>query len=237
MEEQDIHFVKANYLLGVNVLRGKAIMHLYNITDLSQVILEREYELPKHWAGAEMKFAPNMSLTGDCPSPTRALFYANADSRVLLLCAQQPGGAGGKQWLIMNENYFRPTTRGRQFVEWAEWSNYCLVKSLAPFTETRSVQVISNRVLYLESTSNPGKCEQRLGLIEFPVYPDHHNPSKGSWSHVGPRSVLIPVESFKEIPSRITKGVNVESIAATEDNIVLFMVSSLKNLTLTTRLS
>ncbi|KAJ3538943.1 hypothetical protein NMY22_g4953 [Coprinellus aureogranulatus] len=226
MDELDVHFVGMNYLLGTKIYRNKALVHLYNVTNLSKVILEREYELPPHWAQAALSFAPNASLTGDAPSPTRALFYADASTRVLLLSAQQPGEMNGpQQWLIINESYFRPTNRpDRQFVPWAEWNHYCLMKNLPPSPLVRNVQVIGNRVLYLESNLTPGGHARdcRLGLIEFPAYPDAQSGSKGSWFHVGQRSVLIPTESFKEISSRITQGVGIEDIAATEDNIVIF---------------
>ena len=122
MEELDTHFVNINYILGTNTHRGKALLRLYNIADLSKVIIEREYELPPHWPQATLCFAPNASLTGDAPSPARALFYADASTRVLLISAQQPGeGNGPQQWLIINESYFRPTNRpDRQFVPWTE---------------------------------------------------------------------------------------------------------------------
>ena len=227
MEDLDVHFVKSNYLLGAKTYRGKAVVHLYNITNLSKVIIEREYELPPHWAQANLSFAPNASLAGDAPSPARALFYADANARVLLLSAQQPGDANGhKQWLIINESYFRPTSRpDRQFVPWAEWSNYCLMKNLPAFPVVRNVQVIGNRVLYLESNLTPAGRDCKLGLIEFPAYPDRHIPPKGSWFHFGSRSVLIPTEYSKDISSRTTQGVDIDNIAATEDNIVLFSVS------------
>lgn len=230
MEELGVHFVKANYLLGTKTYRGRPVVQLYNITNLSNVIIEREYELPPHWAQAELSFAPNASLTGDAPSPTRALFYADASTRVLLLSAQQPGDrSGNKQWLIINESYFRPTNRpDRQFVPWAEWNHYCLMKNLPASPLIRNVQVIGNRVLYLESNATPGGHARdcRLGLIEFPAYPDLHSGPKGSWFHVGQRSVLIPTESSREIASSITQGVGIDDLAATEDNIVLFSVSA-----------
>jgi hypothetical protein len=223
MEDLDVHFVKSNYLLGAKIYRGKAVVHLYNISNLSKVIIEREYELPPHWAQANLSFAPNASLTGDAPSPARALFYADANVRILLLSAQVNGH---KQWLIINESYFRPTSRpDRQFVPWAEWNNYCLMKNLPAFPVVRNVQVIGNRVLYLESNVTPAGRDCRLGLIEFPAYPERHSPPKGPWFHFGSRSVLFPTESFKDISSR-SQGVELDSIAATEDNIVLFSVST-----------
>ncbi|KAF5338370.1 hypothetical protein D9611_012487 [Ephemerocybe angulata] len=227
-EDQGLYFVKADYLLGAKTYRGRASVHLYNVSNLGNVIIEREYELPRHWAGANMAFAPNVSLTGDTPSPARALFYADANTRITLISAQQPGDANAqRQWLLINESYFRPTSRpDRQFVPWTEWCNYSIMKNVPAFPLIRDVQIVGNRILYLESDALSGgrASENRLGLIEFPAYPDPRNASKcPSWFHIGQRSVLVPTESFKEISSRITQGVGVDSIAATEDNIVLFL--------------
>ncbi|KAF6761681.1 hypothetical protein DFP72DRAFT_1151471 [Ephemerocybe angulata] len=218
-EDQGLYFVKADYLLGAKTYRGRASIHLYNVSNLGNVIIEREYELPRHWAGANMAFAPNVSLTGDTPSPARALFYADANTRITLISAQQPGDANAqRQWLLINESYFRPTSRpDRQFVPWTEWCNYSIMKNVPAFPLIRDVQIVGNRILYLESDALSGgrASENRLGLIEFPAYPDPRNAFE--------RSVLVPTESFKEISSRITQGVGVDSIAATEDNIVLFL--------------
>ncbi|KAF6761715.1 hypothetical protein DFP72DRAFT_629094 [Ephemerocybe angulata] len=38
-----------------------------------------------------------------------------------------------------------------------------------------------------------------------------------------PKSVLVPSEYSKDIPLHITQGVGVDSIAATEDNLVIFL--------------
>jgi hypothetical protein len=227
MEEHDILFVKANYLLGAKVHHGRAVVNLYNVTSLSKIIIEREYELPPHWANAELAFAPNVSLTGDAPSPPHALFYADPDVRVLLLSAKQVNGS--KEWLIINESYFRPTSRpDQQLVLWANWSRYCLMKTLPAYPVTHNAQIIGNRIVFLESEAASGGRvrQQRLRLIEFPAYPDPRNDSRGTnWIHIGQRSVLIPNETIKDISSYSALGAGVDSISATEDNIVLFLVS------------
>lgn len=222
--------MKANYLLGAKVHRGRAVINLYNVTNLSKIIIEREYELPIHWANAELSFAPNVSLTSDAPAPPRALFYTDPNVRVLLICAKQAGEVNGsKQWLIINESYFRPTSRpDKQLVEWADWSRYCLVKNVPAYPVIRNVQIVGNRIVYLETEASSGGRirQQKLGLIEFPAYPDPRNASKGAnWFHIGQRSVLIPNETLKDISSFSALGAGVESISATEDNIVIFLVS------------
>ena len=227
MEDQDVHFVKADYLLGTKISHNKPIVRLYNVADLSRVIIEREYELPMPWSSAQLSFAPNVALTGDAPPPARALFYADPNTRILALSATT---GGTQQWLIARESFFRPTSRpDKQIVPWTEWCNWCLIKNAPALV--RDVQVVGNRIIYLEAQAEAiGRVsQQRIGMIEFPPYPDPRNAPKSPWFHVGPGAgmSMIPTESFKEVSSRVTQGEGISSIAATEDNIVLFLVSAI----------
>ncbi|KAH6915946.1 hypothetical protein BKA70DRAFT_474462 [Coprinopsis sp. MPI-PUGE-AT-0042] len=228
MEEHDVHFLNANYLLGAKVYHGKPVIHLYNIVDLGHVFIEREYELPKHWSNAELNFVPNIGLRCDAEPPARALFFSDPLVRVLVLTAKQATDPNGPaQWLVINESYFRPTSRpDRRLVPWAQSANYCLVRNVPAFPVIRNPQVIGNRILYLESDAagHGGRdAASRICSIEFPAYPEHRAPSRGSWMHIGPQSVLIPFEHAKEISSNVTRGLGIESMAVTEDNIVLFL--------------
>jgi hypothetical protein len=232
MEEHDVHFLNANYLLGAKVYHGKPVVHLYNIVDLGHVFIEREYELPKHWSNAELNFVPNLGLRCDAEPPARALFFSDPLVRVLVLTAKQATDPNGPaQWLVINESYFRPTSRPeRRLVPWTQSANYCLVRNVPAFPLIRNPQIVGNRILYLESDAagHGGRDgASRICSIEFPAYPEHRAASRGSWMHIGPQSVLIPFEHAKEISSNVTRGLGIESMAVTEDNIVLFLVSDL----------
>ncbi|TFK29685.1 hypothetical protein FA15DRAFT_699944 [Coprinopsis marcescibilis] len=229
MEEHDVHFLNSNYLLGTKVYRGKPVIHLYNVTDPTRVFIEREYELPNHWSNAELKFMPNLASTFDTTPASRALFFADPLNRVLVLTAKQANDDQiPAQWLVINESYFRPTTRpDRRLVSWNQWANFCLVKNIPAFPVVRDPQVIGNRIVYLESDSSAhgGRAgTNRLSLIEFPPFPDPHRAApRGVWTHIGQQSALIPNEYSKDISSNVTRGAGIESMDATEDNIVLFL--------------
>ena len=94
---------------------------------------------------------------------------------------------------------------------------------------TRAIEMPFARAEHAAAQAVGRVSQQRIGMIEFPPYPDPRNAPKSPWFHVGPGAgmSMIPTESFKEVSSRVTQGEGISSIAATEDNIVLFLVSAI----------
>ncbi|EAU90486.1 hypothetical protein CC1G_00870 [Coprinopsis cinerea okayama7 len=228
MEEHDVHFLSVKYLLGAKVYQGTPVIHLYNIMDLPRVFIEREYELPSHWANAELNFLPNSTLTIDGVPNPRALFFSDPLVRVLVLTAKQISDPQGPaQWLMINESYFRPTSRpDRRHVPWVHSANFSLIRNVPALPVVRSPQVVGNRVIYLESDapSSAGRgYSTRICTIEFPAYPEHRPSTRGGWAYVGPQSALVPKEFSKELSTSITRGAVVEVMSVTEDNIVFFL--------------
>ncbi|KAG5721355.1 hypothetical protein E4T56_gene12964 [Termitomyces sp. T112] len=224
LEDNDIQFLSENRLLVVRRSRGLPYLSLYNISNISAVVVERDYELPGAWARSAIGFSPNTSPLVDQPSPSEAMFYPDPSRRVILVVVKTPSSNGGpsvRNWLIVNESFFRPSSRkGRLRISWQEWSQACLIRDahsaiLGPY-------VNGSRVVFAENTPHHSP-RARLNLIEFAPFPDSSCVQTRAWSMVGPRCVLVPNESSRELPPKTVDGRQIEDIRLTEDNIVLFL--------------
>ncbi|KAG6861444.1 hypothetical protein C0995_016535 [Termitomyces sp. Mi166 len=228
LEDNDIQFLSENRLLVVRRSRGHPYLSLYNISNISAVVVERDYELPEAWARSTIGFSPNTSPLTDQPSPSEAMFYPDPSRRVILVVVKTPspnGGPSARNWLIVNESFFRPTSRkDRLRVSWQEWRQACLIRDahsaiLGPY-------VNGSRVVFAENAprhSSRSSVLPRLNLIEFAPFPDSGCVQTRAWSMIGPRCVLVPNERSRELPPKTVDGRQIEDIRLTEDNIVLFL--------------
>lgn len=85
-----------------------------------------------------------------------------------------------------------------------------------------------SRVLYLEkdgSRSATGHYRTKLKVIDFAPYTDKSSPSTKAWTLLGQYATLKPSEYQRDFSSTTTNGLAVEDIHATEDNMVLLLVS------------
>jgi hypothetical protein len=131
--------------------------------------------------------------------------------------------------MFINESFFRPTSHeDRRTVPWVYWSQFCLIKELQLSLLTGTPRVAGSRVLYLEkdgSRSASGQYRTKLKVIDFAPYTDMSAPSPKAWSLLGQCATLKPSEYQRDFSSTTTTGLAVENIHATEDNIVLLLVS------------
>jgi hypothetical protein len=197
------------------------------------MVVLRQYELPATWNNSTIIFCANCSPR--LPSAS-ALFYSDPANRVLVIAAKpasikSSSSASPCNWLFINEGYFRgaPSRRDRLVIPWSVWGQYCLIKDL-PRSRTlvRGPHAIGSRVVFLESESGSraGSSSASLNLIEFVPFPDTPARLDTSWPVVGPRSALFPSETVRRLPSSTVEHCAVDDIGVTEDNIVLFLVSS-----------
>ncbi|RDB23441.1 hypothetical protein Hypma_008992 [Hypsizygus marmoreus] len=229
LDDSDVHFLSENYLLVIRRSHGIPNLSLYNISNIGAVVLEREYELPEVWNRSIIGFAANTSPLVDLSPSSEALFYADPSNRVLLLTAKTPSGTGGpstRNWLIINESYFRPTSRKDRFkVPWIHWNQYCLIRDVPSLI--RGPHVVGSRVLFAEAgsgrSSRGASYPPRLNVIDFAPYPDSDCRQSRAWSLVGQRAVLVPNEISREVPPKTVDGRQIEDIRVTEDNIILFL--------------
>ncbi|KAF8906253.1 hypothetical protein CPB84DRAFT_1675794 [Gymnopilus junonius] len=226
MEEQDVILLNAYHLLGVRKVHGKIMLYLYNIYDMRNVAIEREYELPPIWAKSTMRFGRNTVPNNDVPMPSNVLFYPDPSARVLLLMAKQTGPTGnGMHWMFINESFFRRTSYAdRRSVPWSYWNQFCLIKEIQNSTVVGIPQVVGNRIIYIE---RDGTCcsrgYSRLSVIDFSPNTELTTPLTKMWTLIGKMSILRPIETYRDFPSATTQGLPVERICATEDNIVVLL--------------
>lgn len=223
-------FLHPYILLGVKRLDTKVTLYLYNTSNMDNVSIEREYELPSIWSNSAMRFVRNNVPNSDPAIPSNAIFCSDPSARVLVLTAKPEGpGATSTHWMFINESFFRPTSHeDRRSVPWAYWSQFCLIKELKISLLAGTPRVAGSRVLYLEkdgSRSASGQYRTKLKVIDFAPYTDMTSPSPKAWSLLGQYSTLKPSEYQRDFSSTTTTGLAVENIHATEDNIVLLLVS------------
>ncbi|KAH9479404.1 hypothetical protein JR316_0007994 [Psilocybe cubensis] len=228
LEEQDVVFLGSYFLLGVRKIHNKVSLYLYNIFDMRNVTVEREYELPPIWAKCSLRFGRNSSPSTDTYAPPNALFYSDPSARVLLLTAKKTGSTGnGMHWLFINESFFRPTSHAdRRSVPWSYWSQFCLIKDFLTFSSIGIPQIVGSRVIYLEkdvSHSTRGHARSRLHTVDFSPHADILTPPTMTWTFIGRMSQLRPIETHREFPTSTTNGLAVDQIHATEDNIVVLL--------------
>ena len=236
-EDQDVHFLNENFLLVVKRSRGLPVLNIYNIFDIGAVTVEREYELPGHWGNAAIGFSHNTAPLTDNSASSEALFYPDPSTRILVITARtispEPGRSPFCNWLFINESYLRPTSRrDRLSVPWDHWKEYCLIKDVLPSAQLSGPCVIGSRILYIESDPgrptrgghSSGYAASRLTIIDFAPYPDGSCHSNSVWPFVGNRSLLVPNETTRSMPSKTVDRLSIDDIRVTEDNIVLFLV-------------
>ncbi|KAJ7180759.1 hypothetical protein C8R46DRAFT_593005 [Mycena filopes] len=225
IEDQDILLLDDDLLL-VLCKRGNSvpIINLCSISNIANMVVLRQYELPATWSTSIISFHANGAPR--LPSAA-ALFYSDPANRVLAIAAKSsPKSGAARSWLFINEFYFRgaPSRRDRSIVvPWSVWGQYSVVKELPRSSKVavRGPYVVGSRVAFLE-------CDARLNastlhLIEFAALPDNPLRLDASWSAVGPRATLFPTETARRLSSSTIDHFAVDDMAITEDNIVLFL--------------
>ncbi|KAJ7937523.1 hypothetical protein B0H13DRAFT_1852492 [Mycena leptocephala] len=162
-----------------------------------------------------------------------SLFYSDPASRVLVMTAKplakHSSSASPRNWLFINEGYFRgaPSRRDRLEVPWRSWGQYCLIKDLSRSRAVvRGPYTIGSRVVFLESEKTLAGSAASLDLIEFAPFSDSSTRLNPTWSMMGPRSTLFPSETAPHLPSNTVEHYAVDDLGVTEDNIVLFLTTS-----------
>ncbi|KAG6918977.1 hypothetical protein DXG01_010216 [Tephrocybe rancida] len=228
LEDSDIQFINENRLLVVRRSRGIPYLSLYNISDIGAVVIERDYELPEAWVRSTIGFSPNTSPLVDQLSQSEAMFYPDPSKRIIVVVVKTPspnGGPSARNWLIVNESFFRPTSRkDRLRVSWQEWSQACLIRDA--HSAIRGPYVNGSRIVFAENaprSSSRAPAASRLNVIEFAPFPDSSCNQTRAWSMIGPRCVLVPNECSRDVPPKTVDGRQIEDVRLTEDNIVLFL--------------
>ncbi|KAF7356500.1 F-box domain-containing protein [Mycena venus] len=221
IDDQDIRLLDDELLL-VLCKRGSSapIINLCSISNIANMVVLRQYELPGTWNTWTVSFCANNSPR--LPSAS-ALFYPDPANRILVVAARPFPKSSSCSWLFINEGYFRsaPSRRDRLVVPWSTWGQYTLVKDLSRSrTTVRGPYAIGSRVVFLDSESG-GRTS--LNLIEFAPFPENPARLDASWSVVGPRSALFPSESARRLPFSTVEHYAVDDIGVTEDNVVLFL--------------
>lgn len=183
----------------------------------------KEYELPETWSRSSISFNHNTALT----SPD-ALFMSSPENKLISLTARsrQPGHPPNT-WLFLKESFFKYSASAHhtalKTVPWAKWNPYTIMKEMAG--GIKGPYVVGSRAIYLESL--PGKTP-RMNLIDFPAFPPEASVAANairSLSWAGKHAELIPIVASRRVPEDFSKGITVEDIRMTEDNIILFLVS------------
>ncbi|TFK64105.1 hypothetical protein BDN72DRAFT_285535 [Pluteus cervinus] len=243
LDDQDVCFINSRHLLAIGKTNDNTpILNLYNIHQVTNLSIEREYELPEHWRNSVVSFSQNLSPAADLPDSQSALFYPDPTVRVFLLTARERTTSppvGGlppptrQQWLFINESYFRAASRrDRIRVPWGVWGKLCLMRNIpATMVPMRGPQVVGTKVVYLElderhlhnrPAGQTRNCPSRLSIIDFAPFPETAGKQSGGWA-VGSESMLIPNETSRDLPANTVNGLTVEAIRVTEDNIALFL--------------
>jgi hypothetical protein len=220
---------------------GLPVLGLYHIAYTANVNVVREYELPEAWSNSSIGFCANTSPRADIAASSDALFYPDPAARILLLTVKPPHHTAGpsrcpRNWLFINESFFGPPARrDRVKVPWNHWSQYCLVRAVAPTANLiRGPYITGARVLFLDwepthhSSRGPasGRSDStaRLNIIDFSPFPDVSIRPSQTWTWIGQQTTLVPNEAARHLPLETTDYMNVEGVRVTEDNIVLFLV-------------
>ncbi|KAJ7623149.1 hypothetical protein FB45DRAFT_97028 [Roridomyces roridus] len=224
IDDQDICLLDEDFLLVLCKRAGSPpVLNLCNITNIVNMVVLRQYELPGAWANSSIKFSPNTATRQRSPT---ALFCSDPANRVLVVAAKPlVKTSTSASWLFINEGYFRGVSsrRDRAVVSWSSWGQYCVVKDLPRISRTlvRGPYAIGSRVAYLQSES--GTQKSTLNLIEFAPFPDSGTRLNSSWPVVGSKATLFPSETARALSSTTVEHYAVDDIGVTEDNIVLFL--------------
>ncbi|KAF4611232.1 hypothetical protein D9613_006999 [Agrocybe pediades] len=224
-DDLDVSLLNSNRLLGVKRSQAKLSLVLYNVSDISHIMVEREYELPPIWMRSNMKFGQNSAPKNDVSIPPTALFYPDPEARMMLLSASQTGAP--THWLLISETFFRATAHSdRRLVPWTFWSQFCLIKEFPIGSFVGTPQVVGSHITYLEKDIRGGRGgveRSRLGLLDFASHNTGTVPLSKSWTMIGKMAPITPKENFREFPSATTNGLPVKKICATEDNIIVIL--------------
>ncbi|PPQ98929.1 hypothetical protein CVT24_003556 [Panaeolus cyanescens] len=228
-DDQDVVILNSGRMLGVLKVHGRLVLHLYNIADVRKREVLREYELPPIWADAIMKFARNTAPSSHYAAASKAMFYTDPDTRVLMLTAKFPGSNPNTPlyWMFASESFFRPTQHAdRRSVRWQDLLQFCLVKELSANQVVGSPQVVGSRVVYLEKNGMRGPHgseHSRLCGITFSRSTEPQPPQSKQWAKSGMYSSLSVFEVVREFSESVTGGLPVEDVQVTEDNIILLL--------------
>ncbi|KAL0575288.1 hypothetical protein V5O48_006689 [Marasmius crinis-equi] len=235
LEDDDILFLDETYILGIHRKAGVPVMCLYNISKPSSVTLLREFELPEAWDRSIVEFCSNVAPRSDFSTSSTALFYSAPETRILAIKArkssrdpQAPYSPGN--WLFIRESYFRHLSRRDPIrMPWKQWGQYCLVKEVMnyPPSMIRGPYIVGTKVFFVENRVNGSRSSagSRLHAIDFSPFAESGDTGR-SWISMGPKAGLIPNEYSKSIPSVTVEGLAVDDFSVTEDNIVLFTMST-----------
>ncbi|KAF7370513.1 F-box domain-containing protein [Mycena sanguinolenta] len=222
IDDQDVRLLDEDLLLVV-CKRGPMI-NLCSISNIANMVVLRQYELPAMWTNSTITLCANHSP--HLP-PASALFYSDPAHRILVISAKPTPKSTSCSWLFVNEAYFRaaaPSRRDRFAVPWSVWGQYCLIKDLfRSGAAVRGPYVVGSRVVFLEPEARARAGAGTLNAIEFVPFPENPARLDPSWSTVGPRSPLFPSETARRLPSSAVEHYAVDDIGVTEDNIVLFL--------------
>ncbi|KAJ6518906.1 hypothetical protein C8R45DRAFT_9116 [Mycena sanguinolenta] len=221
IDDQDVRLLDEDLLLVV-CKRGP-MLNLCSISNIANMVVLRQYELPATWNNSTITVCANHSP--HLP-PASALFYSDPAHRILVMSAKPTPKSTSCSWLFINEAYFRVASsrRDRFAVPWSVWGQYCLIKDLfRSGTAVHGPYVVGSRVVFLEPEAKARAGAGTLNAIEFIPFPENPARLDPSWSMVGPRSPLFPSESARRLPSSAVEHYAVDDIGVTEDNIVLFL--------------
>ncbi|KAJ7281414.1 hypothetical protein C8J57DRAFT_74884 [Mycena rebaudengoi] len=225
IEDPDIYLLNEDLLLvlckkGASV----AILNLCGISNLVNMVVLRQYELPATWSTATIRFHPNTAARSPSAS---ALFYPDPMARVLIITAKPFNSKSSslRNWLFINEGYFRaPSRRDHLVVPWNHWGQHCIIKDLSRSKNlVNGPHAIGARVVFLESEPAHPRRSASLHLIEFAPFPGEGAGGAPAYSWIGPRATLFPTETARALPSSTVENHSVDALGVTEDNIVLFL--------------
>ncbi|PFH51811.1 hypothetical protein AMATHDRAFT_141559 [Amanita thiersii Skay4041] len=225
--DHNIAFLSETMLLVVKHSNARPVLNLYNISNVMNVTVEREYELPEVWNNCLIEIGMNSAPLKDLSPATRALFYPDPAARLLCIIAKVPVSPSGplatRNWLFINETYFKPSRRsGLTHVPWVQWGPHCLIRDFSQNSASiKGPYIIGTRAVFLE----PGfrGRSARLNVIDFVPYGDSSHRMSPPWSLRGQRTILAPLENTREVPESTTNGLGIDDIRITEDNIILFL--------------
>ncbi|KAF8892234.1 hypothetical protein BD779DRAFT_1468535 [Infundibulicybe gibba] len=223
VELKDVYFLSENYLLAIKLSHGVPVLDLHDITQLENICIKREYELPPTWRKPSLvDFRPNTAPLKEVSSTSDAIFYPNPACRSLMVNARLEDKS--RNWLVINESYFLNASRREpQIVPWSRWGQHCLIREIPAGSSIRGPQLNGTRALYLDADAgHKGGCLVRMNVIDFSPHQDANTRISRAWTWVGKQAPFLPVEASREVPPSIGDCFKVQDIRITEDNIVLF---------------
>jgi len=218
------------------------ILAVHSVTNLrdSESTLLRVYHLPESWSNAVcIQIEPNTSPKCESHVMAGTFFYPDPASRIFVVSAtfhsgKVPVSYAPRSVLIARESVFKSSEPGPFDVSWNRWSRHCIIRDLS--NAAHSFRVIGSRILFSEFVD--GKLHShvprsRLRLIDFnPHAIECIRPNARSaapWTWMGRWTTITAVEPIRNLPHIRTWTVDSYEISkfyATEDNLVLLLVSA-----------